>query len=238
VADRLGVRRLDARPVVYLGGAPFTVIGVLADVERRAEVLSGIVVPRATALAMWPTGLGSGGSTAKMVVDTELGAASVVASQLGLALRPDAPHAFKVVAPPDPRTLRDSVASDLTALFLVLAAVCLVIGTVGIANTTLVAILERTSEIGLRRALGARRRHVAAQFLGESAILGSLGGLVGASAGLLVTVGVAAWQDWTPVVSPAVVLSAPLVGTCTGLAAGCYPAIRAAAIQPVEAFRR
>src|SRR5439155_1114913 len=85
-------------------------------------------------------------------------------------------------------SLRSAVAGDLSTLFLLLAGVSLVIGTVGIANTTLVAVLERTAEIGLRRALGARPRHVAAQFLAESTALGALGALLGTAVAVAVLI--------------------------------------------------
>jgi putative ABC transport system permease protein len=123
-------------------------------------------------------------------------------------------------------------------LFLLLAAISLVIGAVGIANTTLVAILERTGEIGLRRSLGARPRHIAAQFLTESATLGTLGGLLGTSIGVSTVVLVAVIENWTAVLNPLYVMPAPLMGSVVGLLAGLYPALRAARIEPLEALRR
>ena len=112
------------------------------------------------------------------------------------------------------------------------------IGAVGIANTTLVAVLERTGEIGLRRALGPRPRHITAQFLTESAALGALGGLVGTSLGVPTVVGTALARHWTAVLEPYAVLPAPLIGMFTGFAAGLYPALRAARTEPLEALRR
>lgn len=235
VAERLGITTLSTRPALYIGEEPFTVAGVIADVERKPENLLSVLVPRATAREVWGPPE-PGGVT--MLLDTELGAARQAAELAPLALRPDHPEYLKAVPPPDPRLLRSGVTSDLSALFLLLAGICLVIGAVGIANTTLVAVLERTSEIGLRRALGARGRHVAAQFLTESATLGTLGGLVGTSLGELTVVAVSLARDWTPVIHPATVAAAPLTGLVTGLLAGLHPAWRAARIEPAEALRR
>lgn len=108
----------------------------------------------------------------------------------------------------------------------------------GIANTTLVAVLERTGEIGLRRALGARSRHITLQFLAESGALGTLGGLVGTSLGTFAVIGTAMAREWTPVIHPVTVVAAPAIGLVTGVVAGLYPAWRASRIQPVEALRR
>ncbi|MER5488791.1 ABC transporter permease [Streptomyces sp. NPDC002812] len=235
VADRLGITTLETNPAVFIGGRPFTVIGIVADTERKADLLMSVVVPRTTAGRIWgePT---SGG--ARMLVTTRLGAAQQIGHEAPTALRPDHPEYFKVVPPPNPKMLRGQVGDDLNRLFLLLAAICLVIGAVGIANTTLVAVLERTGEIGLRRALGARGRHITVQFLAESGALGALGGLVGTSLGVLTVVIVAVVRDWTPVVHPVTAGAAPVIGLATGLVAGLYPAWRAARIQPAEALRR
>ncbi|NEA43591.1 ABC transporter permease [Streptomyces sp. SID11385] len=234
MAERLGITTLATRPALFIGDRPFTVIGIVDDVRRNADLLLSVVVPRASAERIW----GEPASGAKMLVSTELGAARQVARLAPTALRPDHPEYLKAQPPPDPKTLRGHVTSDLRQLFLLLAAICLVIGAVGIANTTLVAVLERTGEIGLRRALGARGRHITAQFLSESAALGALGGLIGTSLGTLTVVGVAVARDWTPVVNPATVAAAPVIGLLTGLVAGVYPAWRASRISPAEALRR
>ncbi|MFI1782075.1 ABC transporter permease [Streptomyces rubiginosohelvolus] len=234
VADRLGITTLETRPTVFLGTRPFTVMGILGGVDRQAETFLSVVLPRATAERAW--GLPKEGVW--MIVSTEPGAASQVADEAALALRPDHPEFFSVVPPQDPRALRGGVSSDLGQLFLVLAGISLLIGGVGIANTTLVAVLERTGEIGLRRSLGARARHITGQFLAESGALGVLGGLVGTSLGTMTVVGVALNREWTPVLHPGVVASAPLIGLATGLLAGIYPSWRAARVEPAEALRR
>jgi ABC-type antimicrobial peptide transport system permease subunit len=170
-------------------------------------------------------------------VETRIGASSVVASQLPIALNPAEPKTLKVVAPPEPRRARAGVKNDLNSLFLLLGGVSLFVGAVGIANVTLVSVLERVGEIGLRRSLGAARRHIAAQFLLESTTLGLAGGVLGASVGTLVVVIVAATRRWTPVLEAWVPLGAPMLGAVVGLLSGVYPSARAAALEPVEALR-
>nr|WP_307798427.1 ABC transporter permease [Streptomyces beijiangensis] len=234
-AARLGITTLRTNPAIFIGDVPFTVIGIVKDVDRKPELLMSIVVPRATAERIWgpPTD-----SRAQMLISTQLGAASQVAHEAAVALRPEHPEYFNAVPPPDPKSLRTAVGSDLSQLFLILAAVCLVIGAVGIANTTLVAVMERTGEIGLRRALGARGRHITLQFLTESAALGLIGGLMGTSIGTATVVCVSAVREWTPVVDPMTLAVAPAIGLATGLLAGLYPAWRASRITPAEALRR
>jgi ABC-type antimicrobial peptide transport system permease subunit len=170
-------------------------------------------------------------------VETRIGAASLIARQLPLALNPAEPNSLKVVAPPEPRRARAGVQSDLNSLFLLLGGVSLLVGAIGIANVTLVSVLERVGEIGLRRALGAARRHIAQQFLVESTALGLVGGLLGAALGTIVVVVVAASRTWTPVLEPWVPIGAPLLGGVVGLLSGAYPSARAAALEPVDALR-
>jgi putative ABC transport system permease protein len=142
-----------------------------------------------------------------------------------------------VSQPSDVLTAKLAVADATTSLFLGLGAVALLVGGIGIANVMVISVLERRGEVGLRRALGAARRHVAAQFVVESLLLGTLGGAVGVGLGAGVTVVLANNRGWQPVVPPWAaglgLAAAVLVGTVAGL----YPALRAARLAPTEALR-
>jgi putative ABC transport system permease protein len=232
-ATALGIAGTAARAVV-IDGIPFTVVGILGDTSRRPELAFALVVPPATARALWR----DPAQPPSVFVRTRPGAAATVARQAPAALYVDDPHRLAAVTPPDPRSLRRQVAGDITLLLQVLAAICLVIGAVGIANTALVSVLERVAEIGLRRALGAQRRTVAAQFLLESAVLGAIGGLVGSCAGLVACVAIAFAQRWTVVVAPWLLVAGPFLGLATGAVAGLYPAWRATRVEPALALRR
>lgn len=231
-ADRLHVVRVDNQPAIFIGDHLYVVVGILSGVERQASLLESVIIPEGTAQREF--GLAAPES---VQVETRVGAATVIADQLPLALNPADRNALKVVAPPEPRRARAGVQSDLNSLFLLLGGVSLLVGAIGIANVTLVSVLERVGEIGLRRSLGAARRHIAAQFLLESTTLGLVGGVLGAAVGTLVVVGVAATRTWTPVLEAWVPLGAPLMGALVGLLSGLYPSARAAALQPVEALR-
>jgi ABC-type lipoprotein release transport system permease subunit len=231
-AARLGIRSLDQQPAIFIGDRLYQVSGLVGSVERQPALLGSLTIPDGTARREF--GLRA---PASVQIETEIGAVELVVRQAPRALSPSNPQLLRVAAPPDPETLRAGVENDLNALFLLLGGVSLLVGALGIANVTLVSVLERVGEIGLRRALGAARRHIAAQFLVESTVMGLLGGIAGASLGTLVVVAVSASRTWTPVLDPWMPLAAPLAGALIGLLSGTYPSLRAAAMEPVEALR-
>jgi macrolide transport system ATP-binding/permease protein len=231
-ALRLGIVGVEQLPAIAIGDHLYPVIGILRDVGRQPDLLGSVIIPEGTARQDF--GLTRPGS---VIVETQIGATSLIAQQIPLALRPDDPSVLKVVYPPEPQRVRDAVQSDLNILFLMLGGLSLVVGAIGIGNITLVSVIERIGEIGLRRSIGATRRHIAAQFLLESTSLGVIGGILGASLGILIVVAVSAYQVWTPVLDPAVPFLAPVIGGAIGLVSGTYPALRAAHLEPIEAFR-
>jgi putative ABC transport system permease protein len=240
-AAALGISpaRLASHPAVFVGGIAYTVVGVYSSAQRVVTDESAMLIPDQTAIADYGNpapGIGNQ-DEAQMIIATRIGAAREVAREIAAAELPTDPGRLVVTSPSSPQTLQGEVSSDLTGLFLILALVSLLIGAVGIANTTLVAVLERTEEIGLRRAVGARPRHIAAQFLAESTALGTLGGLIGTCLGVGTVVIFAAARDWTAILNPAYTLPAPLLGSVIGLLAGAYPALRAARTSPLAALR-
>ncbi len=240
-AAALGISaaRLPSHPAVFVGGIAYTVIGVYSSAQRVVTDESAMLIPENTALADYGNpapGIGSQ-QEAQMVIATRTGAARAVARQVAAAELPTDPSRLVVTSPPNPQNLQSEVSADLEGLYLILALISLLIGAVGIANTTLVAVLERTEEIGLRRAVGARPRHIAAQFLAESVTLGTLGGLIGTCVAVGIVVIFAAAKNWTAVLNPLYTLPAPLIGSAVGLLAGAYPALRAARTSPLTALR-
>ena len=231
-AQRLGIHGVERLPAISIGDQIYLVIGILSDAARRPELLGSVIIPEGTARRYF--GLAGPGM---VIIETRIGAAYLIAEQARAAVRPDDPRALRVQVPQEPKRVRDEVQTDLNVMFLLLGGLSLIVGALGIANITLVGVMERTGEIGLRRAIGATRGHVAAQFLLESASMGVVGGIIGASIGVLIVVGVSAYQVWSPVLDPYVPLLAPLVGGAIGLLSGFYPALRAARLEPAEAFR-
>jgi putative ABC transport system permease protein len=172
-----------------------------------------------------------------MVIRTRPGAAQVVADEAPIATDPVNSDNYAATAPPDPRQLRTQVEASVEELFIVLAAVALVVSAFGIANTMLVSVIERRSEIGLRRAVGAQRRDIVVQFLLESGLTGLAGGVAGSCLGIVTVIAVSVTRTWTPVMPVGMVVAAPGLGMLTGMIAGLYPSVRAASVQPIEALR-
>lgn len=233
VAARLGITDVEDQVLISFRGRAFLVIGIVGP-ARLDEVSAGdITIPQPYVRSWLP----ADEYVEQMLVTTRLGAGGSTARQVPLAVDPFQPGRVITHHPERPRVVDDAVSGDLRRLFVLLAIVSMVVASIGIANVALMSVMERRREIGLRRALGARRRHVVAQFLSESAILGGVGGAAGGALGQLVVVLVSLERDWTPTLDPMVTAASAPLGLLVGVLAGLYPALRASAVPPMEALR-
>ncbi|WP_370628579.1 ABC transporter permease [Salinibacterium sp. M195] len=231
-AEKIGINRVDSQPSIFIGDRSYTVIGIIAGVERRSDLLDSVILPLGTARADF--GLPS---PDELQIQIQVGAGDLVARQAPIALDPNTPENFTVQAPATKSELQESVQADVNIVFLILGAIALLAGGLGIANVTLLSVMERVGEIGLRRALGATKRNIASQFIVESVVIGLLGGLIGSALGVFAVVIVSLTQGWSPVLDIWVALGAALLGAVVGLVAGAYPANRASNIEPITALR-
>ncbi len=232
-ARTLGIARLDASTQVYLGGQYFTVVGIIDQVALAPEIDIAALITFGVANSRFD--LESHPSRIYLRADPDQVAA--VAQVLAFTASPEQPEAVQVRRPSDILLARIAAKNAFVGLFLVLGGIALFVAGVGIANIMVISVLERRGEIGLRRALGARRRDVAAQFLLESSILAGLGGVLGIALGVLATAVVASLQHdplSIPPVAPLAGLGAALL---VGALAGAYPSARAARLAPAEALR-
>lgn len=232
VAARLGVVRTGG--AVTIAQRRFTVVGIFDDVDRRDEMLLRVIVP----LGSIQTRDDAAGRSPQVLVQTDPGQASVVYRQLASALHPEDPRALLASQALDASGFRRGIEGTVETLVWVVIGVTMLMGTLSIAAAAMSAVYARTAELGLRRVMGALRRHVFAQIVTETLLLGVLGSAAGGLAGLVAVIGVATWNGWSPVVEPGVLAVALLAGATSGLLAGLPPAWRAMGLQPVEALRR
>ena len=234
-ARRLGIERLEGITQVYLSGRLFTVVGILEPLPLAPELDSAALVGYPVAKRLF----GTERNPSRVYVRAGEGEAQVrdAAALLPSAADPWAPEEVAVSRPSDALEAQAAAEGAFTSLFLGLGAVALLVGGIGIANVMIISVLERRSEVGLRRALGARRRHIAAQFLSESFVLGVLGGAAGVLLGVRATGANAAYEGLVLLVPPLAIGGGLLAACLLGGVAGLYPALRAARLTPTEALR-
>ena len=235
--DRAGLRGpngVDGADVqVWLGEQWFTVVGILEPVPLAPEIDRAALIGFPVAQER----LGADAYPSTVYTRTAPDGVDAVRAVLPATANPQHPEEVQVSRPSDALAARAATKTAFTALLLGLGAVGLLVGGVGIANVMVISVLERRPEIGLRRALGATRRHIRSQFLAESLLLSTLGGVGGAALGAGATAAYAASRGWTVVVPPVSLAGAVGAALVIGAVAGLYPAMRAARLAPTDALR-
>ena len=232
-ADRLGISRVFPGERIWVGDQWFYVAGILRPAPLAAEIDRSVLVGFPAAERY----LGFDRHPTTVYVRAATSRVADVRSVLAATANPEAPNEVSVSRPSDALVARATAKNALTGLFIGLGAVALLVGGVGVANVMVIAVLERRSEIGLRRALGATRGQIRTQFLSEAVLLSLLGGAVGVVLGVGATALYASAKHWSIVV-PALAWAGGLTASLAiGALAGALPAVRAARLAPTEALR-
>jgi putative ABC transport system permease protein len=231
-AERLGIGALHPEMQIWLGRRWFTVIGILDPVPLAPELDLGALIGWQAAQRY----LRFDGDITTIYTRTNPDAVEATRTLLARTANPAQPNEVDVSRPSDALAAQAAANKTFTALLLGLGAVALLVGGIGVANTMVISVLERRSEIGLRRSLGATREHIRTQFLAESLLLSALGGSAGIVLGSAVTAVYATTQRWETVVPTWAIAGTLAAALIIGGVAGLYPAIRAARVAPTEAL--
>jgi putative ABC transport system permease protein len=219
--------------MIWLGDEWFVVVGILESLDLHPNLDRSALIGVEIAESL----LDSEDPPTTIYVRAQPEDVVAVANVLPATVNPEFPDQVNVTRPTDTLEVQEAADDTLTALFLGLGAVALLVGGVGIANVMVISVLERRSEIGLRRALGATRKHITYQFLSESVLLAGAGGVAGVLLGAGVTAAWASYQGWDTLVPLVAVVGGLVAALAIGAIAGLYPALRAAKLSPTEALR-
>jgi putative ABC transport system permease protein len=231
-AQRLGIDRIYPGERIWVGGQWFYVIGILNPATLAPEIDTAVLVGFPAAQKY----LGFDGHPSTIYLRAATDQVPAVQSVLAATANPENPSEVTVSRPSDALVARAKAKSALNGLFLGLGAVSLLVGAVGVANIMVISVLERRSEIGLRRALGAAKGHIRTQFLTEAILLALLGGALGVTAGAACTAVYASTKHWAIVIPTLAWAGGLAAALLIGALAGLLPALRAARMSPTQAL--
>jgi putative ABC transport system permease protein len=232
-ASQLGIATIASDLQVWIAGQPFLVVGILEPVPLAPELDRAALMGMAVATDRFAYD----GHPTSIYVRADKDQVVTVRGILARTASPAHPSQVLVSRPSDALAAQAAANDTFTYLLVALGLVALLVAAVGIVNVMLIAVLERRAEIGLRRALGATRRHIAVQFLGEAVLLAGVGGLAGCTLGAALTMAFAFANGWRLDLPPWLFLAGLGAAMLVGTISGAYPALRASRLPPMEALR-
>ena len=232
-AERFAIDNLEGTPLIDLSGQSFAVIGILEPVPLDPDLDTAVFIGQPIATSQFE----AEDSPEKIYVRTIPERLDAVRDVIPSTASPGAPSEVAVTRPSDALEFEELITESFRNLLIGVGGVALLVAGVGIANVMVISVLERRGEIGVRRALGATKRHIRIQFVLESMLLALLGGMLGIACGVAIVSGYAAYQGWELDIPAEWILAGVGASLLVGAAAGLYPAARAARMDPAEAVR-
>ena len=231
-AQLLGIDHIYRRERIWLGGQWFYLAGILKPAVLAPDVDTSVLVGYPAAEKY----LGFDEHPSVIYLRAQTARVNAVDNLLAATANPESPSEVNVSQPSSALVAQADAKSALNGLFLGLGGVALLVGAVGVANIMIISVLERRSEIGLRRALGATRGHIRTQFLSEAVLLGLLGGTVGVVLGAVATAVYAHVKHWATIIPAEAWAGGIAASIIIGGVAGLIPALRAARLSPTQAL--
>ncbi len=241
-AQRLGIDRVFPGERIWVGGMWLYVVGILNPAILAPEIDSSVLIgfPAAKTYLGYSSvrnGKPAIGNPTEIYIRADTNQVTAVYNVLAATANPENPSEVTVSQPSDTLVAEADAKGTFNGLFLGLGAVALLVGAIGVANIMIISVLERRSEIGLRRALGATKGQIRMQFLSEAILLALIGGATGIGAGALATAIYAHTKHWTTVIPTLAWGGGTAAAIAIGAIAGLLPAIRAARLAPTDALR-